>query len=327
MLILNRGEVEALLDLDKLLEAVSVAMVDVSEGRASLPPRIAARVPECEGLLGAMPAYCPSLEVLAAKLVSLYPKNDPDVIPTHQAAIMVFDHVDGRPLAVMDGTYITAIRTAAGSALATRLMSREDSRVLTILGTGVQARAHAQMIPRVRTIREIRVYGRSREKAVWLANEIQEAASIPALGFDGLAEAMTGADVVCATTHPHEPVVRREHLQPGMHVNSVGVSNGGQEVDLEAIRSASVFVEQRSVVSRPMPAGSDELFHAFEQGALAPDEVAEIGEVVSGKRPGRTSADQITLYKSIGVAVQDAAAAALVLTAARAKGTGLEVEL
>ncbi|TML83896.1 MAG: ornithine cyclodeaminase family protein [Actinobacteria bacterium] len=312
MLFLSRGEVEELLDLDELVDALARAHARLSAGEVSMPPRIAAFA-ENDGLLGVMPTYVPG-EVLACKLVTLFPQNRDR--HTHQAAIMVFDHENGTPLALVDGTYITAARTAAGSALATRLLARDDARVLALVGTGVQARSHARALARVRDFEEIRVAGRDPEKAEELADEIGGRA------VGSYEEALRGADVVAATTHATEPVVRREWIDPGVHVNSVGLNPAGREVDEATVAEALLVVESRESALAPPPAGAPELV------GIAPEHVhAELGELVSGARPGRTARDEITLYKSVGVAVQDAVAAALVLAAARGRGAGREIEL
>jgi ornithine cyclodeaminase/alanine dehydrogenase-like protein (mu-crystallin family) len=316
LLVLTEKDVEELLDLDELRAAVAGAMADLSAGRASMPARIAALVEEREALLGAMPAYLPTAGALTTKLVTLFPQNVDR--PTHQAVILAFDPATGTPLALMDGTYVTATRTAAGSALATDLLAREDARVLAVLGTGVQARSHARAIPRVRPIEEVRVAGRTREKAEALAAELGPTAR--AVG--SYEEALDGADVIAATTHAKEPVVRREWLSAGAHVNSVGVNPTGREVDEATVAEAVLVVESRASALAPPPAGAPEL------DGIDPSRVhAELGELVSGSRPGRSSAGEITLYKSVGVAVQDAAAAALVLARARDRGVGTEVEL
>jgi alanine dehydrogenase len=309
----SREEVERLIDLDELIDAVGIAMADLSAGRASVPPRIAAFVREQDGLLGAMAGYCPSLNVLAAKLVTLYPRNAGSALPTHQAIIAAFDPANGEPLAVMDGTYITAMRTAACSALSAQLLSRSESSVLGILGTGVQARAHARMVSRVRPIRAILIAGRDTDKARQLAKEIGAELDIETKAAASWEEASRNAHIVCATVHPHEPVVQWKWLAPGTHVTSVGVSRGGAEIDTETILRSKVFVETRAVAASPMPAGSDEIHNAVQSGQIGVEDLTEIGEVVAGTKPGRTSPDQVTLYKSIGVAVQDAAGAALVL--------------
>lgn len=312
MILLSQADVQELLDLDALIDALADAHRELSEGQASMPPRIAAFA-ERHGLLGAMPAYLPSAG-LACKLVSLFPENRDR--HTHQALICVFDPTNGTPVALMDGTYITATRTAAGSALATRLLAREDARVLAILGAGVQARTHIDALRRVRDFDEVRVASRDAARAQQLADEL--GANVAGSWED----AVRDADVVSATTHATEPVVLREWLAPGAHVNSVGANPAGRgEVDPVIVRDALVAVEYRESTLAPPPAGAAE----FQNGP--PPDVVELGELVSGSRQGRTSPEQITLYKSVGVAVQDAAAAALVLAAAKERSVGREIEL
>ena len=312
MLVLTRAEVEELLDLDELVDALADAHAQLSSGNVSMPPRIAALVDEREALLGAMPSYVPD-RALACKLVTLFPQNTDR--HTHQAVICVFDHANGTPLALMDGTYITATRTAAGSALATRLLAREDARVLAILGTGVQAHSHARALMRVRDFDEVRIAGRDRAKVQAVAEELGAHAA------ESYEDALRGADVVAATTHAVEPIVRRAWLSPGVHVNSVGVNPRGREVDAAAVAEARLAVESRASSFAPPPAGAPELV------GVAPDDAVELGELVAGTRPGRATPDEITLYKSVGVAVQDAAAAALVLASAQKRGKGREIEL
>jgi ornithine cyclodeaminase/alanine dehydrogenase-like protein (mu-crystallin family) len=295
MLVLTRSEVEGLLDLDALLDALAAAHAELSAGQASLVPRVGAFAGQ-DGILGAMPAYVPS-SGLGCKLVTLFPGNRDR--PTHQAVIALFDPATGTPAALMDGTYITAMRTAAAAALAARLLARPDARVLAILGTGVQSRSAQEVFPRARGFAEVRVAGRGE--------------------FE---EAVHGADVVHATTASPEPVVRFDWLSPGTHVSSVGYGAGGSELDPAIVERADVVVvEQRDSAFAPLPAGAPELALRGRDG------VVELGEIVSGTADGRSSADQITLYKSVGVAVQDLAAAALVLAAARERGTGQEIEL
>jgi ornithine cyclodeaminase len=294
MLVLTRTEVEELLDLDALLDALADAHAELSAGRASLPPRVGARAEA--GILGAMPAHLPGVG-LGCKLVTVFEGNRDR--PTHQALILLFDPRTGTPLALLDGTYITAMRTAATAALATRLLARPDARVLAILGTGVQSRAARELFPRVRDFSEVRVAGRGEYE-----------------------EAVRGADVVHATTASPEPVVRWEWLSPGVHVSSVGYAGDGAELDPEIVRRADVVaVEQRDSAFAPSPAGAPELVPRGRDG------VVELGELVAGTGNGRASREEVTLYKSVGVAVQDLAAAALVLAAARNRGAGLELTL
>jgi ornithine cyclodeaminase len=275
-----------------------------------MPPRIAAFTPD--GLLGAMPAYAPSAG-LGAKLVSLFPGNVDR--PTHQAAIMLFDPETGSPAALLDGTYITEARTAGAAALAARLLARDDAKTLAILGTGAQARSHVAAFSRLRDWAEIRIAGRDPGKAEELAAEAGATASAT---FE---DAVRGADVVAATTHSREPVVLLEWLSPGAHVSSVGFPGEGSELDPAIVRNATLVVETRAALAPP-PAGAPEL-QGLDESAVH----AELGELVAGTRPGRATPDEITLYKSVGVAVQDLAAAALVVAAARERGAGVEIEL
>ena len=328
MLILNRQEIDRLLDLDRLVEALGPAMVELSAGRVSMPARVVVQVREQGSLLAAMPAFLGSAQILSTKLVSVFPQNAARGMPSHQAVILVFDARTGSPRAMMDGTAITATRTAAGSALATKLLARPEARVLAIVGTGVQARAHAKAIPRVRPIKEIRVVGRRPAGAVALAEELAHGLGIPTKAFNPGRGAFMGVDIICATTHSAEPVVRGEWLEPGMHINSVGLNANGRELDGEVVRRALVVVETRGAALAPAPSGSNDLHFAIRDGLIGEEHIhAEIGELISGARPGRTSPDQITLYKSVGVAVQDAVAAHLVLEAAQQRGVGREIAL
>jgi alanine dehydrogenase len=258
----------------------------------------------------------------------VFPGNAELGLPSHQALIAVFDVESGTPLAVMDGEYITAERTAAGSALATRLLARPEASVLAILGTGVQALAHARAILRVRAVKEVRVAGRDRGKADALAEALGGELGLPVAAAPDGTQAVRGADIVCVTTHSPQPVLLREWLEPGTHINSVGVNPDGGELDPLVVRDSMVVVEWRQAALAPYPSGANDLLNPIRDGVITEDHIqAEIGELVSGAKPGRTADDQITLYKSVGVAVQDAAAAALVLAAAEKGHVGVEVEL
>ncbi|WP_406482880.1 ornithine cyclodeaminase family protein [Streptomyces platensis] len=328
MLVLGRSQVEALLEMDALIDALASAMTDLSAGRASAPDRVAVTVPERDGFLAAMPGHVPSAGVLMSKLVSVFPHNGGTPVPTHQALIVAFDPHTGEPTALLDGTAITAARTAAGSALSARLLAREDASVLAVLGTGAQARSHAEAMCRVRPIRQIRVAGRDRTKAAALADELSAALQIPVEAAATWAEALDGADIAAATTHSVEPVIRRSWLTPGVHVTSVGFNPDGREIDDATVAEALVCVESRQAALAPFPAGSNDLLRPLRDGVITEGHVhAELGELLAGDKPGRSSDQQITLYKSVGVAVQDAAAAALVVAAARERSVGAEIGL
>jgi ornithine cyclodeaminase len=328
MLVLGRSQVEALLDLDALIDALSLAMADLSANRASAPDRVAALVPERDGFLAAMPGYVPSSSALMSKLVSLFPRNAGTRLPTHQAVIVMFDPATGEPTALLDGTAITAARTGACSALSARLLAREDATVLAVLGTGVQARSHARAMCRVRPIRQIRVAGRDLAKAAALADDLSPVVDAEVRVASTYAEALDGADIAAATTHSPEPVIRRPWLAPGVHITSVGYNPAGREVDDATVAEALVCVESRQAALAPFPSGSNDLLVPIRDGVITADHVhAELGELILGSKPGRTSPNQITLYKGVGVAVQDAAAAGLVVTMAYEQSIGEQITL
>lgn len=311
MLFLSEAEVRSLLDLDRLLDRLASAFVELSAGRASVPARIAAR--SANGLLGAMPGYLDG--ILETKLVSVFPGNHDRGIPSHQALIALFDAGSGTPLAVMDGTHITAARTGAATAVSTRVLARPNARVLAVLGAGVQGRSHLMAHARVRDFFEVRVASRNLQHARALAAEF---GAIASPSFEAAAR---GADVVCFCTDATSPFSEPGWFAPGAHVTSVGSSAGGPELDPGTIRAADLLVVEHRDAFKPYPGGAHEL-----QG-LDPALAAELGEVIAGSRPGRTSPEQLTVYKSMGHAVEDAVAADLVYRAAREQRIGTEVAL
>jgi alanine dehydrogenase len=313
LLYLCRADVERLLDVDAMLEALGKALVIFSSGITSVPPRIAARVPDL-GLLGAMAGYVPGV-ALEVKLVSVFPGNHSRGLPSHQGLIALFDENDGAPLALMDGGYITAIRTGGTAAVAARALAREDAKVLAILGAGVQGGSHLETFTRVRDFGEIRVASRDKGKASALAARHPNAHVAPS--FE---DAVRGADVVACCTDAREPIIRREWLAPGVHVSSVG-GTFGPELDPETLSAAKVFVEWRGAALNAPPAGAHEL-----QGMDA-ESITEVGEVLAGTKAGRTSKDDMTVYKSTGHAVEDAATARLVYDRALAEGVGVSLPL
>ena len=312
LLYLSRSDVERLLDVDAMLDALAAALVIYSSGKGSVPPRTAVRLDG--GLLGLMPGHVPGV-ALETKLVSVFPGNEEHGLPSHQALIALFDENTGAPQALMDGTYITAIRTGGTAAVAARVLARHDAAVLAILGAGVQGWSCLQTFPRVRDFKEIRVASRNADRARDLAARDPRARAVGS--FD---EAVRGADVVACCTDARQPVVQRGWLKPGAHLSSVG-GTFGPELDAATVAASRVFVEWRGAVTNPPPAGAHEL-----QG-MDPDTVTEVGEVLAGRKPGRVSDDEVTLYKSTGHAVEDAATARLVYDRARESGAGIRLEL
>jgi len=313
ILMLNETEVQRLLDPDALLDALAEGFRAQSSGLVDAPKRIGASVPNT-GFLLAMPAYQQGREV-TVKLVSVFHGNKRLGIPSHQALICLFDPQTGTPLSFMDGTYITALRTAGAAALSTRLLARTDTRVLAIVGAGVQGRSHLKMLPRVRPFSEIRIASRHFADAEQLA-----AADSRARAVETAEEAVRGADVVCLCTSAGEPVVSFDWLAPGMHVTSVGYAPPGGELDRGVIEQGRLFVETR-LAFEPPPAGCGEL------SGLDPSVGTELGEVLLGRSLGRQSNDEITVYKAMGHASEDMAAASLVYHRAKQDGAGRMVVL
>ena len=327
MLVLGRDDVERLLDLDRLIDAVADAMVEVSAGTVSMPPRVAAAVDRPEGLLVAMPAYLPGAGALTTKLVSVFPANAQRGRPSHQAIIAMFDPETGTPVAVMDGEYMTAMRTAAGSALSARLLARPDASTLAIAGTGVEARSHGVMLPRAVTFSR----GSRRRPGPREGGEARGRA------VGGHRRSVRGRGVVrrrrrgrpTSSARPPTPRAGGPSRVAGAgDPRDVGrFQRRGSEIDDALVSGSLVVVESRATTLAPFPAGAVELSNAIRDGSLHAEDVVEIGELVAGVPAGRTAEDQITLYRSVGVAVQDAAAAALVLGGGPVQGAGTDVAL
>jgi len=288
-MILDEQAVHDLLRMEDLIPAMAKALADLSSGKVVQPMRVMVPIAEHQGFLGLMPAYGGAL---GAKLVTFYPSNQG--IPTHHAMIVLFRPETGEPLVTMDGRLITEMRTAAVSAVATRLLARPEASVLGMLGSGVQARSHLEALRLVRPFREVRVWSPRNAAAFATQFGIRAAASAE--------EAVRGADVVVVATTSQTPVLSGAWLSPGTHINAVGAPRPTwRELDDDVVRKARLYVESREAATR-------------ESGdVIAAGQIfAEIGEVVAGGKPGRQSADEITLFKSVGVAVEDVVSADLV---------------
>jgi alanine dehydrogenase len=310
--VLNAAQVAGVLDPEELLDRLAQAFVIVSEGRASIPPRPAANTPD--GMLSVMPGYLPGVG-LGSKQVSVYPGNERHGLPSHLAVVSLFDEATGALLCVMDGTHITTARTAGAAALSTRLLARPDASVLAILGAGVQGAAHLQAIPRVRRIEEIRIASRAFAHAGELAAQDSRAHAVA--GFE---EAVRGAGIVCCCTNTATPILDFAWLAPGTHVTSVGFNLRGAELDQATVTRGHLFVETRDAFSPP-PAG------CYELQALDRSLGTELGELISGRAAGRRSLEEITVYRSMGHAAEDLAAARLAYDRATERGVGTTIAL
>jgi ornithine cyclodeaminase/thiomorpholine-carboxylate dehydrogenase len=313
LLLLSQNDVRESLDLDELVDALATGFKALSGGQTVVPGRNEVSIPGT-GFLMCMPSWQPGHEIVV-KLVAGFHGNYAKGIPSYHALICAFDPETGRPVAVMDGSYITAMRTAGAAALATRLLAREGSRVLAIIGAGAQGDAHLRMIPRVRDFKEIRVaslYADDARKLVAMHPAARLAESHE--------EAVRGADVICLCTASGTPVIEANWVSPGAHITSVGYAPPGAELPRDVILRGRLFVETRSAFD-PVPAGSADL------AGLDPEIGTELGEVLSGARPGRRSDDEITIYKSMGHAMEDMVAANLAYRRAARRSIGQRVHL
>ncbi len=292
IVVLDEPAVQARLRYEDLIPAIAQALAELSAGRVVQPVRSVLPVAPHHGFFGVMPAYAGAL---GAKLVTFYPQNAG--IHTHHALIVMFKAETGEPLAVMDGRLITEMRTAAASAVATQLLARKDASVLAIIGSGVQARSHLAALRHVRSFKEVRVWSPRNAAAFAQRHGVKATATAE--------DAVRGADVVVVAASATTPILHGGWLSPGTHVNAIGATRPEwRELDDDLVTKARVFVDSREAALR-------------ESGDViaARSEVTEIGAVVSGADPGRRTPSETTLFKSVGVAVEDVAAAALVLRA------------
>ena len=319
VLILSHGDVKRLLRMDDCIELMAEALADLARGRSWQPLRFVVRPPEEQSLMGLMPAHRSSPEpAYGLKTVCIFPGNPARGLDPHQGGVMLFDGETGELRALVDASAVTSIRTAAVSAVATRALARPDSRVLAILGSGVQARAHLEAMATVLSFEQARVWSRTAEHAQAFA--AKAAAPFPVEAVESAEGAVSGADVVVTVTSARDPIVERAWLAPGAHVNAVGSSiPSARELDSATIAGASLFVDRReSTVNE-----SGEYLRAVEEEGIGPDHIrAELGEVLVGSADGRRSDDELTLFVSLGLAVEDLAAAEYLHRRARSEGAG-----
>ncbi len=325
MIVLSQVEVERLLPMGKCIDLMASALAALARGEAVLPLRTILMIPQTKNAFGVMPAYLGTPETIGAKIITVYPGNHGTEFDSHQGAVLLFDPENGVLSAVLDATSVTTIRTAAVSGVATRLLARESASTLAIIGAGVQGHAHLEAICAVRPIRALRVWSRTRANAEQLANTAREKFSLDATVSSTGKEAVRGADVVCTTTSAREPVVLGDWLAPGTHLNIVGsAGRGAREVDTAAVVRSRLYVDRReSALKEP-----GDIIIPLEEGAITPEHiVGEIGEILIDKAPARRDDREITLFKSLGLAIEDLAAANYVVAEARRTGAGVEISL
>jgi ornithine cyclodeaminase/alanine dehydrogenase-like protein (mu-crystallin family) len=318
--LLRAAEVRGLLPMAACIELMQKTMIAVSEGRAQVPLRSILRLPGGRGALGNMPGYLSEPECFGVKLISLMPANKPPEFSSHLGVVLLFEAEHGRPIALLDGATITAIRTAAASALATRLLARPEAGDLAILGAGEQAASHLEAMSAVRTLRRVRVWAREPAKAQAFAERQSAHVGFAIEPVASPREAVRDADLICTVTKAREPILEGAWLAPGAHLNVVGSSVASSaEVDSDTVVRARLFVDR---VESTINEGGEYL-RALREGRITQAHIlGEIGEVANGSKIGRRSNADVTLYKSLGIAPQDLASAHFVLEAARRAGVG-----
>lgn len=318
--ILAEEDVRAAVDMPVAIEEVRRAFGQLSAGRAHVPVRTS--VPSADGDALFMPGRLAGGEALGAKVVSVYPGNRERDLPPVNAAVLLLDPASGVPRAFLAANHLTALRTGAATGVATDLLARDDAKVLALFGAGTQAGTQLEAVRAVRPVKEVRVVARSLASARAFADRVE---GIRALATADREAAVRGADVVVAATDSPTPVFDGESVEPGTHVNGIGsFTPEMQEVDAALVRRATVVVDDRDAAGEE----AGDLIAAVREGSFRMEEIhAELGELVNGTRPGRTSPEEVTFFKSVGTAVQDLAVAGRALAEAEAKGLGREVPL
>lgn len=325
VLIANQSEVAEWLPMRECMEVMAEAFKMLTAGKTILPLRPIMWLPERIGALGMMPAYMQNIAAMGLKVLAIFPGNHGTPYDSHQGAVLLFEAKHGSLLAIMDATEITAIRTAAVSGVATKLLARDDAHELAILGSGTQARTHLEAMLLARTITRVRIWSRNAEHARQFAGRESRRHGITVEPMKTAREAVANADIICTTTAATVPVVLGEWLQPGAHLNAVGACvPAARELDTAAMLKSRLFVDRRESALKE----AGDFIIAKKEGAFEDNHIrGELGEILLGQVQGRTSAEEITLFKSLGLAIEDLASAHHIYTRMLAKGVGAWMEL
>lgn len=325
MLVLSEKQVESLIDIDELIAALEQSHIQYSTGKAVMPVRLVVPLPQIQGRITSMPGFLNEDKALGMKIVTYFQENPQRYLPAILGTILLFSAETGKLMAVMDGSYITAIRTACASAMATKVLANGETPVLGILGAGVQARAHIQALTRVRKISQIKIYSPSGASAVGVKRDLEPMLKIAIDATASAEEAVRNADLVVTGSTAKEPIVKTDWFKAGVHINAVGSHRPDyREIEGPLVARASVFVDSRDA----MMAECGDILLAMKERLIDETHIrGEIGEVLAGLKPGRRGAGEVTLYKSVGIAIQDVAAAHLVYGKARKLGIGTMIEI
>lgn len=325
-LILSRDDVMAVLTMKDAIEAVETAFRELAEGSVDMPVRLTVRIPEPKGIVNVMPAYLGRSGALGLKLVSAYAENPKRFnIPSVQATILYSDYRSGQLLAVMEGGYITAVRTGAASGVATKYLARKDSAIVGVIGAGVQAETQLEAVCAVLPVKFARVYGPTPVRRAAFAEKMSRRLGIEVKQVGDAEEAARRCDIVITATSSKDPVLRGEWLSPGTHVNGIGShAPDYRELDEVVIKRSKVVVDSMEAATKE----AGDLLIPMASGIIPKDHIyAELGELVVGKKPGRVRSEEITLFKSQGLAIEDVVTAKLVYERAKSRGIGKEQPL
>jgi alanine dehydrogenase len=325
MLVLSEAQVRSLIDIEELIAALEQAHIQYSTGKTVMPVRLVVPLPQIQGRITSMPGYLTEDKALGMKVVTYFQNNPEQNLPAILAMVMLFSASTGKMIAVMDGSYITAIRTACASAVATRALANPETPILGILGAGVQARAHIQALCRVRELSKIKLYSPSGISAANIKKELDQVAGVPIEVAKSVEETVRNSDLVVTATTAQQPILKFEWLKPGAHVNAVGSHRpDSREIDGPTVVHSKVVVDSRDAIM----AECGDIVLAIKEKSITENDIhAEIGEVLAGVKPGRSSASEVTLYKSVGIAIQDVATAQLVYHKALKVKVGTNVEI
>jgi alanine dehydrogenase len=326
VLFLSRSDVESLVTMREAVQAVERAFLELHEGKAVCPKRLIISVDKHENFVYYMPAYLSQTESLAIKIVTQYEENLKHGLPTILASILLNDPENGKPLALMDGTYITATRTGAASAVATKYLARKDSSVAGVIGTGGQARAQVQGLREVlENLAKIKVYDILPKRAEEFAHSVSRELSLTAEAVGTSKQCVENSDVLVLATTSKVPVLDGDWIKVGAHINSIGVVGPeGRELDDKTVKRAKIVVD----TAEGALVETGDLIIPIKKGIISRSDIyAELHEIVGGKKLGRTSNDEITCWKAVGMALEDAAVAKLVYDKAKKEGIGKEVEI
>ena len=302
-LFVNKEKISSLLPMEECIEVMEKMFRSLAAGECLQPLRNIMRLPDGSGVLGMMPGHAAKLDVMGIKVITVFHTNSESGLPSHQGIVILFDAKNGQPLMLFDALEITAIRTAAASAVATKLLSRENSSILAIIGSGEQAKRHIEAMLMVRNIKQINVWGRSEKNAKHLVNELSAEYNIPVHMKKNVQQAVEHADIICTVTASKEPVVLGDWIAAGTHINAVGSSTPfSRELDTTAIVRSKLFTDRYESLFNE----AGDFLIPKKEGAITEEHVkAEIGEVLSGTKKGRENDEEITVFKSLGIAAED----------------------